>query len=257
MGRTFVICEAGISHCGDLRTALDCIDIAKNAGGDAVKFQTFQADKLAIARGKPELATTLKPYEMPYAWLPILKDHCDKVGIEFMTTCYYEEAIKEVAPFVRRFKVGHAESTNYTFLSAHDPYLIGSPPSHSIIISRTLEDGPESRYPTLYVVPEYPTPLEDLRLSEVTFDDCGEFWGISDHSKNVYTGMMAVAAGAKIVEVHFESTSNHQDNCVSLSPWQLKSYVDLIRLAETAVYGSGATKGSPELPAPQPSHQQG
>src|SRR5512147_1254985 len=105
--RTFVIAEAGISHDGDLKKALRLIDVAREAGADACKFQTFNASALCKRRGKPELDLLLKPYEMPLTWLPQLKKHCDDVGIEFMTTCFDEETVKIVAPFVKRFKIGH------------------------------------------------------------------------------------------------------------------------------------------------------
>lgn len=247
MGHTFVIAEAGVSHDGDLRKAIDLIDIAKEAGVDAVKFQAFQAEKLAIARGKPELAKTLKRYEMPYGWLPVLKDHCDKVGVEFMATCFYEEALKEVAPLVKRIKVSHAESNNVGFLRHIEECY-----PHEVIASSLygLKPVQRTRIRWLHCTPEYPTPWHKVRLATIRADGMD---GFSDHTKCQMAGELAVAAGAEIIEVHFRHPTTEPDNPdfkVAHDKYGLAVYIDGIRLAEQAMYGYITSQESPAQTAP-------
>ena len=233
MSHVFVIAEAGISHDGDLRKALTLVDWAKEAGADAVKFQTFNAKALCKRRGKPELDLILKPYEMPLAWLPLLKDHADKVGVEFMTTCFDEETLKVVAPLVKRFKIGHGEKRDEAFYMAHVAY------DKPIIASNgEWEAGGKTSF--LHCIERYPCPFSAADLAGIQREGCQ---GYSDHTRNVLTGGFAVAAGAQIVEVHFRDWYTNNDNLdwpVSLCPSDLRSYIELIRQAESAVYGAGS-----------------
>lgn len=245
--RTFVIAEAGISHDGDLTKALKLIDVAREAGADACKFQTFNASAICKRRGKPELDLLLKPYEMPLTWLPQLKKHCDDVGIEFMTTCFDEETIKIVAPFVKRFKIGHGESMDSAFVRLHTGYgkeVIASFPDGS-----PRQIGADLK--SLYVTKEYPTPAGKVRLERMRQTGCD---GFSDHTREVLMGSFAVAAGAEIVEVHFRDWTTSGDNldwAVSQDPSSLITYIKLIRKAELAVYGVDSGASTP--PAPQQS----
>lgn len=236
--RTFVIAEAGISHGGNLETAYECILVAKESGADACKFQYFNAKKLAEARGKPALAEMLKPYEMPPDWLPKLKDACDGVGIEFMATTYYEEAIADVAPLVRRFKIGHAEANKKAFIDAHARYMKPIIISHSPSMTIAMHEGAvECEIRFLHCIDKYPTPIGEANLRGMAV---AMYDGFSDHTRNVNMGGWAVAAGAKYVEVHFQpwNVQEHPDTCVSLTPSELWRYVQNIRQAELAVYGS-------------------
>jgi len=241
--QTFVIAEAGISHCGKLEKAYEAIEVAEAAGADACKFQYFDAKKLAAARGKPELADFLKPYELPPNWLQKLKAKCDEVGVEFMATTYYAEAIADVAPLVKRFKIGHAERDKREFVSTHFPYgkeiVLSSPGTVSATYYKEWLANP-CTVTWLYVTEKYPTPIEDVGLEYLhAFQDLPGPDGFSDHTRNVLMGALAVAAGAKIVEVHFEPWNvSHPDSCVSLSPSELAQYIQNIRTAELAVYGA-------------------
>lgn len=251
--RTFVIAEAGICHDGDLNVALNMIDNAKAAGADACKFQTFNAKKLCQRRGKPELDLILKPYEMPLSWLPILKGHCDEMGIEFMTTCFDEETLKEAAPLLKRFKIGHGEIGDQQLLDACESY--GKP------IIRSIPEGPRVARPKgrtleMYVTTKYPTPPAEVYLEVIR----NYFDGFSDHTKMVAMGSWAVAAGAAIVEVHFHGWDTDKANLdmpVSHDPVMLARYILFIRQAELAVYGVETEESrTPERPesAPHTSH---
>lgn len=259
MSNVFVIAEAGISHDGDLDKALHLIDVARSAGADAVKFQTFNAQKLAARRKKPELFTLLKPYEMPLTWLPVLKEASDKAGIEFMTTCFDEETLKIVAPFVKRFKIGHGEAQDLPLLRAHEVY------GKQIIRSICSGDLPavgRGPYDTkiLLCTKKYPTPINEVRLGDFFGPRPTGWSGFSDHTQDLMMGALAVAAGARIVEVHFrlwETEANNPDLCVSHPPPYLIKYVENLRHAAVAVYGAAEEETkilAPDGSAPRTSH---
>jgi N,N'-diacetyllegionaminate synthase len=243
--QTLIIAEAGISHGGSFIRAIQCIDHAKEAGCNSVKFQYFDAKKLAEARKKPELAEILKPYEMPKSWLPQLAAECEKADIEFMATAYYPEGLDDIEPYVWRFKIGSAEAVDRDFvnlaLSYNRPVIASDGYGATIITSDRLS--------WLHCVSKYPCQMADADLLTVRKLD-----GYSDHTRNVLTGALAVVAGAKIVEVHFEPwNADHPDKCVSLSPYELWQYVENIRVAEQAVYGESASRqGSPVPPLKLP-----
>ncbi len=246
--RTFVIAEAGISHDGDIDKAMKLIDVAREAKADAVKFQTFNAVKLAERRKNPALADILKQYEMPLTWLPQLKKHCDAVGIEFMTTCFDEETIPIVAPFVNRFKVSAAESHDEKFVRAH--YRHGK---ETIVSSYDAVNyyppGTAKPVRTLHCVGKYPTPLADVKLEICCLDGID---GFSDHTRHIMMGSWAVAAGASIVEVHFcgwQTNWDNPDRPVSHCPSDLIRYVEWIRAVEVALYGQASAEPKTESPA--------
>lgn len=98
--RVFVIAEAGVNHNGSLGVARDLVDLAVSAGADAVKFQTFSADSLALesaeladyqrlsqedARSQHDL---LKGLELSRDEFRGLRDHCDRQGIQFLSTAF-------------------------------------------------------------------------------------------------------------------------------------------------------------------------
>lgn len=101
----FFIAEAGVNHNGSLKRALELIDVAAEAGADAVKFQTFKADKLATAQAAMagyQLANTrkvetqlamLRNLELTPADHKVLVEHCHKRCIEFMSTAFDEESL--------------------------------------------------------------------------------------------------------------------------------------------------------------------
>ena len=232
--RTFVIAEAGISHDGSMKKAIMLIEAAKEAGASAVKFQTFNAGKLAARRKDPSLRDKLSRYQMPLSWLEVLKGECDNIGIEFMTTCFDAETLEIVAPLVQRFKVGHGESGDRNFLEAHQKY--GKP-----VIASYFNDCVHRDFVSepIYVTTKYPTPMKDLHLESMK---AFNLVGFSDHTCDPTAGVggYAVAMGAKIIEAHFcvdETESANPDRPVSYSQDSFAFYVDEIRDVELALYG--------------------
>ena len=238
MTPTFVIAEAGSCHDGSFDQALSLIRVAKEAGADACKFQYWSsAKRLAERRHAPDYLPIYEQHAVPAEWLPKLWNACDKVGLEFMATCYLPEDIAVVAPWVHRFKIASFEADDKAFCKAHLDY--GRP----IIVSTGMDARVSIPATLLHCVSAYPAPLDQANLSVLR----GRFDGLSDHTCCIYTGAFAVCAGAKILEVHFRDWTTspaNPDYETALDPGQLTEYVRLVRLAETML-GDGVKRLMP------------
>lgn len=129
----FIIAEAGVNHNGSLETALQLVDVAVEAGADAVKFQTFKAEKLVTrAAGKAEYQKhrtgpeesqldMLRKLELKYEFHLQLRDYCKLHGVAFLSTAFDFESlaflVAEVG--VDKLKIPSGEITNGPFLLAH------------------------------------------------------------------------------------------------------------------------------------------
>jgi len=105
---TFVIAEAGSNHNGDLETAKELIDVAVEAGADAVKFQTFRAEDMYVEdSGEVEyldddrsIYDIIESMEMPHEWIPTLHDYCDEQDIFFLSTPFDERSAEMLSEYV-------------------------------------------------------------------------------------------------------------------------------------------------------------
>jgi sialic acid synthase SpsE len=212
---TFVIAEAGSCHGGSYDRAKKLVQIAKSCGADAVKFQ-YCSDygRLMEKRG---LKTTPYPFSVRKEWLDLLSWECSLVNIEFMCTVYLTQDIPVINPYVKRFKISAFESKDSQFIAAHHDWK-------QLLISGK----------NLYCVSKYPCPDEELRLANMAHT------GLSDHTKNLLTGALAVALGARFIETHFRTNDCPQDApdyAVAKTPFELSCYIEAIREAEVLMYG--------------------
>ena len=122
-----IIAEAGVNHEGSIDLARRLIDEAAAGGADAIKFQTYRAETLAVADSPAYWDTTKEPTTSQRAlfskydtfWqdeFVSLKRHCDDVGIEFMSTPFDSESAAFLNDIVSVFKVASADLTNHPFL---------------------------------------------------------------------------------------------------------------------------------------------
>lgn len=209
---------------------LEAIQIAKEAGADAVKFQWCSSpERLATRRHAEEYIWAYKTIAFPKEWLADLKGTADIRRIEWMCTVYLPEDIEVVALLVKRFKISSFEAADYKFVKAHENYgkqILLSVPGHEDVFY-------VGKATLLHCVSAYPAPPDEMNLRCLKSHD-----GFSDHSAHPLMGALAVAAGAQIIEVHFrlDSTSSaNPDYGHSLSPDQLVQYVQNVRFAEAAM----------------------
>src|ERR1700733_1488645 len=119
----YFIADIAANHDGDLSRALKLIDLAKQAGAHAAKFQNFQAAKIVSQKGfeslgdqvshqaswKKPVFEVYKDASLDFSWTPKLKKHCDEVGIEYMTSPYDFESVDHVDPYLNAYKIGSGD----------------------------------------------------------------------------------------------------------------------------------------------------
>jgi len=266
----FIIAEAGVNHNGSLELAKKLIDVAADAGADAVKFQTFKADKLVsrtAQKAQYQKQTTdasesqyemIKKLELDEAAHHELIAYCKTKNILFLSTPFDHESIKLLNDLgMKIFKIPSGEITNL-------PYLrhIGSL-CKEVILSTGMADlgeiedtldilvssgTPKEQITVLHATTEYPCPIEDvnLRAMQTIASAFGIKVGYSDHTNGIEVPIAAVAMGASVIEKHFtlDCAMEGPDHKASLEPHELNAMVSAIRNIEKAL-GSGIKKPSP------------
>jgi N-acetylneuraminate synthase len=251
----FIIAEAGSNHNGDLDTAKELIDVAADAGADAVKFQTFRAEDLYVEEsGEVEyldddrsIYDIIESMEMPYEWIPKLHDYCLDREVQFMSTPFDERSAEELAEYVPAWKVASYTSSHIPFLRSladTDKPIIMSTGAHEIdevseSVSTLREAGVED-LALLQCVAAYPTPLSkiNVRVVETLQEEFGAISGLSDHTLDPVTApSAAVALGASVVEKHFtlDKSMEGPDHEFALEPDELDTMVSAIRDTEAAL----------------------
>jgi N-acetylneuraminate synthase len=254
----FVVAEAGSNHNGDLGIAKELIDVAAEAGADAVKFQTFRAEDLYVeGSGEVEyleddrsIYEIIESMEMPYEWIPELHGYCLERGVQFMSTPFDERSAEELADYVPAWKVASYTSSHHPFLrhlAGTDKPIVMSIGAHELAEVResvqALQDAGCEELVLLQCVAAYPTPLSEInvRVVRTLREEFGVPSGLSDHTLDPVTApAAAVALGASVVEKHFtlDKSMEGPDHQFALEPAELDAMVTAIRDAESAL-GSG------------------
>ena len=269
MNKVFIIAEAGVNHNGDMSLAKRLIDVAKEAGADAVKFQTFKAENLVSKSAKKadyQVENTgnnesqyemIKKLELSFDDFIELKKYCDEKEIMFLSTPFDDESIEFLNNLgIEIFKIPSGEITNLPYLKK-----IGKL-RKKVILSTGMADLGEiedaldvlinsgtkkENITVLHANTEYPTPFEDVNLKAMQTISCAfdVDVGYSDHTMGIEVPIAAVAMGAKVIEKHFTLDRNLEgpDHRASLEPDELKAMVSAIRNIEKAL-GNGLKKPS-------------
>ena len=255
--KTFIIAEAGANHNRSFETAVRLIDVAVDAGADAVKFQTYSSETL-YAKNSEDFADyknineLIKSLELPRQWQSELKRYCDDKGIEFMSTPFDYEAVKElVALGVKRMKISGFEATDPRFVrmvaETGLPLIISAGIGFTVKdlgVIRDITSEWNNELTILHCNNAYPTPMEDINLFEVRkFKHMKgvDHTGLSDHTASTITPALAVAMGATVIEKHFtlSKSLDGPDHKFALEPDELKEMVKNIRDAEKALTTKG------------------
>jgi N-acetylneuraminate synthase len=276
----FIIAEVGVNHNGDTGMAMELIDVAAHCGADAVKFQTFSAEKLVRPEAeKAAYQTAATGDGGQFAMLQALEispdDHrhlaerCASRGVEFMSTPFDEEAADFlVQAGVRRLKVPSGDIDNFPLLRhlarTRLPLIIstGMAALNEVIAARDcvvaewskigLPEDDSGRLVVLHCTSNYPAAPEDVNLKAMlTIADTLECQvGYSDHTTGSAVPVAAVAMGARVIEKHItlDKSLAGPDHAASLDPDEFAFMVAQIREVETAL-GDGIKEPRPsELP---------
>jgi sialic acid synthase SpsE len=268
MSKTFIIAEVGINHCGSIKQAKKLIIEAKRSGADAVKFQSYNTEKLVkqsqelmnyqkINMGlKQTQFKMLKKCELNYSQHRILFNFCKKKEIEFISTPYDIENAKFLVSLgVKLIKVASTDITNTPFLNnliKFDKKLIVSTGATSFQDLKKIFKKikfKKNKTTILHCISFYPAKYESLNLRVIKKykDFFGFNVGFSDHSLSKITGAISVSLGAKVVEKHLTLNKDlpGPDHKASLEPEDFREYVKNIRDCELML-GDGNRILSPD-----------
>lgn len=254
----FIIAEAGSNHDGNFRQALKLIDVAAEAGADAVKFQNFHARTLyPRSNDRPRYLRSLgvtktiyqiiKEMEMPSTWVPRLADYCRKRRILFLSTPFDEESVDLLAPYVPAFKIASYEMTHIPLiehcLRTRKPVVISTGGADMDEIERVAAHLRDRPYALMQCTAKYPAPPESLNLRAIaTLKRAFRVpVGFSDHSLHpLVAPLAALGFGSNLLEKHFTLSRRLKgpDHSYAIEPGELKSLVRAIRDAEMMA-GSG------------------
>lgn len=269
----FIIAEIGVNHNGNIELALQLIDVAKKCGADAVKFQTFNTDKLVDKNTpmaeyqknnlKEENITQydmIKKLELSKNDFFILKKYCDEINIIFISTPFDNDSVdllEEInVPF---YKIGSGDCDNFILLNkimkTNKPVIIslGMTDMNEISKIKNFMDMDMNNYKDKYIflhcVSTYPPQYEEMNI--LCVKSISEKFkvpvGFSDHTSDSVAGILSVGYGAVCIEKHITLDNNMigPDHKASLNPENFCMFINNIRNAEKML-GDGnkiCTKG--------------
>jgi sialic acid synthase SpsE/L-amino acid N-acyltransferase YncA len=274
-GKVTIIAEAGSNwRMGtpkrDMAMARSLIDVAVEAGADAVKFQTYKpesvyainaghSDYLSDAGIKENIHDIFADLAMPHEMLPELADYCRRCKIDFMSTPFSPADFAAIDPFVTMHKIASYEISHVHLLrlaaQSKKPLVLSTGASNEADIAWAIDtfrsEGGRDLC-LLQCTAKYPAPMSSLNLSTIP-------WlrrrfrvsaGLSDHSREpAVAPVMAVALGAKVIEKHYtlDNRLPGPDHSFALTPSELSRMVREVRMAQDAL-GDGDKR---VLPAEQ------
>jgi len=270
--RVFVIAEAGVNHNGSLEQALRLVDAARDAGADAVKFQTFRAEDVVTPNaatadyqrtntGATNQFEMIKQLELDEAAHRQIARHAAARGIEFFSTPFSEAAVAQLVRLgVRRIKLPSGEITNKPLLECAAatglPLLLSTGMATLDEVRRAIgwlgaargqPFGP-GELVVLHCTSAYPAPADALNLRAIATlaQATGLPVGYSDHSQGLEAALAAVALGAEVIEKHL--TLDHDlpgpDHRASAEPDEFAAMVRGIRTV-SAMLGDGIKQPQP------------
>lgn len=254
---SYIIAEIGSNHDGSLEKALNLITLAKKAGADAAKFQSFKAETLTNYYTKKNHTwekepafEILKKLEVPLDWHEKLQKHALNEGIHFLSTPFDNERLQLLVSLeVPLIKIASGDLTNKDLLTlaAHSkiPVVISTGAAFLDEVKTSfnlLKKAQAKDIAILQCVSCYPAKVEHANVlaMKAMQEEFQVPVGYSDHTPGSLVALAAVAIGASIIEKHFtdDSTLLGPDHAHSLNVQEFSSLVTSIRSLETAL-GSG------------------
>jgi N-acetylneuraminate synthase len=266
----YVIAELSGNHNGEIERALKLIELAKNAGADAVKLQTYTADTITIDHAGPGftieggLWNGRKLYELyeeahtPWEWHPILFEHAKRLGIECFSSPFDPTAVDFLETLnAPAYKIASFEIIDIPLIRhaarTGKPLIISTGMAEADEIEDAVSaarDSGRGEFALLHCVSGYPTPVDEINLARIpalaSKYEC--VVGLSDHTLGTEVAVASVALGAAIIEKHFTlaRADGGPDAAFSLEPQELAALVKGVRVAHAALgredYGHAASE---------------
>lgn len=260
---TYFVADIAANHDGDLKRAKELIYLCAESGADAAKFQNFQANKIVSqygfehlkdklshqAKWKKSVYQVYKDASVSQDWTPILKDTCNKAGIEYFTSPYDFDSIDSVDPFVDVYKVGSGDITWLEIIeymaSKGKPIMIASGASDIADVNRVMKMliKKTKKIVLMQCNTNYTGSIKNfkyinlnvLKLFRKLYPNI--ILGLSDHTPGHATVLGSVTLGAKVIEKHFtdDNTRKGPDHGFAMNPKSWKEMVDRTRELELAL----------------------
>lgn len=251
-GELYFIADIAANHDGDINRAFKLIELAKEAGADAAKFQNFKAKTIVSKNGFDSMpksthqATWSKSVYEVYEdaslcddWTRKLKEKCEEVGIEYMTSPYNFEAVDMVEPYLNAYKIGSGDITWIEMLQ----YIARKQKPVILATGASTIDDVDRAVNAIYQINQqivlmqcntnYTASLENynyinlnvLKEYKERYPQC--ILGLSDHTFGHATVLGAIALGARVFEKHFTDDNGRigPDHKFAMNPVTWKEMV--------------------------------
>ena len=266
---TYFIADIAANHDGEVERAKKLIQLAKESGADAVKFQHHDVSKYVSDYGFKSLGgkfshqskwdksifEVYKDAEVPKSWTEELKEFCDKIDITFFTTPYDLDVIDYMLDYVPAFKIGSGDVAWHAMLEkvakTGKPVLFatGAAKLQEVVDAMNIVSKYNSNIILMQCNTNYTACDENfkyinlnvLKTYKTLFPDT--ILGLSDHTHGNVTVLGAVVLGARVIEKHFtdDTTRKGPDHPFSMDPKSWRQMVDNTRLLESSL-GSSVKK---------------
>lgn len=249
----YFIADIAANHDGDLKRAYHLIELAKEAGADAAKFQNFKAETIVSKIGfeslgsqlshqsawKKSVFETYKEASLPDMWSERLKEKCDEVGIEYMTSPYDFASVDLADQYVNAFKIGSGDITWTDIVEyiakKEKPVILATGASSMEDVKRAMKSI--QKYNNQIILMQCNTNytasdknfayinLNVLHMYHELYPNC--MLGLSDHTFGYATVLGAMAFGACVFEKHFTDDNDREgpDHKFSMNPTTWKQMV--------------------------------
>ncbi len=266
----YVIAEISGNHNGSIENALKLITVAKQAGADAVKLQTYTADTLTIDCDLADFRineglwagkTLYQLYEWahtPWEWHKQLFDHARQSGITLFSSPFDTTAVDFLEELgAPAYKIASFEAVDLPLIEytarTGKPMIISTGMADQDEIQAAIETARTagcSQLAILHCVSGYPAPAEEYNLHTIRdmMDRYGLVTGLSDHTLDNTTAIAATALGASIIEKHItlDRQGGGPDDAFSLEPEGLHALCDNVRTAFNALGTAGYARTASE-----------
>jgi len=261
---TYFIADVAANHDGDLERAKTLIRLAKQAGADAAKFQNFRAPKIVSDYGfrsmeggqvshqaawKKSVFQVYQEASIPFEWTQILKEECDRVGIDFFSSPYDFESIDMLDPYVEMYKAGSGE---IDWIEALERMASKGKPFFVATGASAIGEVQQAVHAILKINPQLvlmqcntnytasPNNYDHLHLNVLkTYASMFPqvILGLSDHTHALAPVLGAVTLGARVIERHFTDSNQREgpDHKFAMNPETWAQMVEETRLLERAL----------------------
>ena len=244
--RPYIIAEIGSNHNGSLKNAYKLIDVAKNSGANAVKFQLFKYyEFMGLSKKNYK---ELKKNELPKTWLKKIEVYCKSKKIDLFFSVFGKTSLKMLNGLksVKTVKIASSECTNLNLLSLvarkFDKIILSTGMSFESDIVKAkeiLELHGAKKIIVMHCVANYPTKIKEMNLNYLnTLKNLNFFKiGLSDHSLNNISSIVSIGLGACYFEKHITLNKKDlgPDNFYSYLPHEFKKYVKSLKDAYTSL----------------------